>query len=159
MTKKPHLDLDNARYDDQKAIMQTILDRGESPFLPENLSKYHPHPIIKQGKYWYITQNQWPYLHTRHHYLIISNQYWTKLEEVTPEAASEAFAFAQWLAQELHVSGGALCFRFGDTNYSGGTVDHLHWQFIVPDVDDADYERVRFAIGKKREKLPHVKHT
>jgi len=149
----PHLDLDNARYPDQIATMQASLQAGESPFLPANLAKYHHLPVIKQGQYWYITANQWPYPHTARHFLIISNEYWTRLDQITPEAASEVLALANWLQKEYNVPGGALCIRFGDTDYSGASIDHLHWQFIMPDVPAADYDRVRFAIGKKAEKL------
>jgi diadenosine tetraphosphate (Ap4A) HIT family hydrolase len=147
------LDLDNARYDDQRAVMQKINAAGESPFLPENLAKYHPHPIIKQGQYWYITKNNWPYPHTRHHYLIIAKKYWTKLEQISPEAMGEVITLAQWLTKKFSIPGGALALRFGDTNYSGGTVDHLHWQFIVPDITAPDYEKVRLPIGKNPKKL------
>lgn len=150
---KPHLDLDNARYPDQIATMQASLDAGESPFLPANLAKYHHHPVIKQGKYWYITKNQWPYDHTREHYLIIANQYWTKLEQITPEAGAEALLLAEWLKKHLNVPGGALCIRFGNTDYSGATIDHLHWQFIIPDIHAPDYDRVHFTVGKKPSKL------
>ena len=152
---KPHLDLDNARYPDQIATMQASLDNNESPFLPENLAKYHHLPIIKQGQYWYITANQWPYEHTAWHYLIISNQYWTKLEDITPAAAAEALELAQWLKQEIDCPGGALSLRFGDSNYSGATIDHLHWQFIVPDIHAPDYDRVHVTIGKKPDKIRH----
>ncbi|MBQ6450193.1 hypothetical protein IJJ08_04840 [bacterium] len=150
---KPNLDLDNARWPDQIATMQACLDNCESPFLPQNLAKYHHLPVIKQGKYWYITKNQWPYDHTRQHYLIIANQYWTKLEHITPEAGAEALQLAQWLKDYLNIPGGALCIRFGDTNYSGATIDHLHWQFIVPDIEAPDYQRVHFTVGKKPEKI------
>lgn len=152
MKKSPRLDLDNARHNDQKAVMQKWLDNGQSPFMPENIDQ-QVQPILYQGKFWYVIKNRWPYLNTREHFLIIANQYWTALAQITPAASQELITIAQKLAQENQVQGGALCLRFGDTNYSGGTVDHLHWQFIVPDLDADNYERVHFAIGKKREKL------
>ena len=150
---KPNLDIDNARYPDQIATMKRSLAAGESPFLPENLAKYHGLPVLRQGKYWYVTANKWPYPHTRVHFLIIANEYWTRLEQITPEAASEAVMLAQWLRSEYQVAGGALCIRFGKTDYSGASIDHLHWQFIVPDLVQEDYDRVRFMVGKKPEKL------
>lgn len=148
-----HLDLDNARHADQKEKMLEYLQNGTSPFMPEQIEKDGYQKIIKKTKHWYITTNRWPYEHTKYHYLIIANQYWTQIDEITPEASSEIIPLVQWLCRELKVPGGAVCLRFGDTNYSGGTVDHLHWQFIVPDLEDSNYERVHFAIGKSREKL------
>lgn len=147
-----HLDLDNARYPDQIAKMTACLNSGTLPFLPENLVK-DGQKIIKQGKYWYITKNRWPYEHTLHHYLIVANAYWTKITDITPEASVEVISLITWLCQKFSVPGGAICLRFGDTNYSGGTIDHLHWQFIVPDVAAKDYNRVHFAIGKKSDLL------
>ncbi|MBQ6436504.1 HIT domain-containing protein [bacterium] len=151
----PKLDIDNARYPDQIATMKQSLANHESPFLPENLAKYHKLPIIKKGKYWYVTANQWPYQHTKVHFLIIANQYWTKLTDITPEASAEVITLAQWLQKKYHVPGGALCIRFGNSDYSGATIDHLHWQYIVPDIEDPDYDRVRFTVGKKPSKLTH----
>ena len=149
----PHLDIDNARWPDQIATMRRSLDNHESPFLLENLPKYHHLPVIKKGQFWYITANQWPYDHTRDHYLTISRAYWTRLEDITPEASQELITLAQWLKKRLHCPGGALCIRFGDSDYSGATIDHLHWQFIVPDITAPDYDRVHFSIGKKHEKI------
>ncbi len=151
--KTNHLDLDNARWPEQKAKMLECLQAGTPPLLPENIVKDGVQFIIKQGKYWYITKNRWPYDHTKQHYLIVANQYWTKLADIVPEAGDELITLVNWLSKELQVPGGALCLRFGDTNYSGGTIDHLHWQFIVPDIQDPDYSPVRFVIGKKKEKL------
>lgn len=150
-----HLDLDNSRYPDQKAKMEAYLQTGVSPFLPENIVKDGQQTILKKGDFWYITKNRWPYAHTKYHYLIIANQYWTSLDQITPAAAVEVISLTRWLCQHFHVSGGAICLRFGDTNYSGGTVDHLHWQFIVPDLDAPDYDRIRFVVGKKPENLSH----
>ncbi len=148
-----HLDLDNARHEDQKSKMREYLASGVSPFLPEKINCDGQQPILKQGQYWYIVRNRWPYPHTLHHYLIISNEYWTSLDQVVPAAGSELITLTQWLCQHLQAQGGAICLRFGDTNYSGGTVDHLHWQFIVPDLAAPDYERTNFAVGKKSHKL------
>ncbi len=160
-TASPPLDLENARYSDQAQIMQNWLDAGASPFLPENIDQT-AQPIIKQGEHWYIIANRWPYQNTRHHYLIISNQYWTSPDQITPPAQLELFEMFAWLRHHLATflgpraagsPGGALALRFGDTNYSGGTVDHLHWQYIVPELNDPNYERIKFNIGKKAAKL------
>lgn len=147
------LDLDNARYHDQKVVMKKIIAAGELPFLQKNITRFHPHPIEREGKYWYITKNAWPYPHTKHHYLIIAQEYWTSLSQITPEAAQELFTHAQYLQKKCAAAGGAIALRFGDSNYSGATIDHLHWQFIVPDIHDKNYQKVRLSIGKAKEKI------
>ena len=146
-----HVDLDNARYDDQRAVMQEIIENDESPFLLKNLRKYHTKKVVREGKYWYVTENQWPYDHTKRHFLIIAQEYWTKLSDITPEAGAEMFELAQWVAEEYGVQGGAICMRFGDTNLSAGTVQHLHVQFIEPDREAEGFKPVRFKIGKEKQ--------
>ncbi len=153
MPSSQQTDLDNARHADQRQIMQTINDRDESPFLLKNLRKYHPLPILKKGKYWYVTPNQWPYDHTQYHFLIIHQEDISDLTQVTPEAAQELIELSQWLQQKYKLVGGALCMRFGDTNYTGGSVRHLHAQFIVPDIKAPNYQPVRFKIGKDADKI------
>ena len=60
---------------------------------------------------------------------------------------------ACYLRAKCHAPGGALALRFGNSNYSGATIDHLHWQFIVPDIQASDYQKVRLSIGKDKTKL------
>lgn len=149
--KSEFVDLENAgRYQSQKEVYRKVLENNESPFLLENLRKYHQEPILREGKYWYITANQWPYKGTKHHFLIIAQNYWTKLEEITPEAGAELIEMASWLRGKYKIRGGALCLRFGDPNYSAGSVTHLHAQFIEPDREAENFEPIRFKIGKEK---------
>lgn len=149
--KSAFVDLENAgRYESQKVVYRQVLKNNESPFLLKNLRKYHQKPILREGKYWYITPNQWPYKGTKHHFLIIAQAYWTTLEEIEPEAAAELLEMAQWLQKKYRVRGGALCLRFGDPNYSAGSVTHLHAQFVEPDREAEDFEPIRFKIGKEK---------
>lgn len=150
---KNHVDLDNSRYQEQYDIMRTIIENDESPFLLKNLRKYHRQEILKEGKYWYVTPNQWPYDHTKYHFLIIHQEYLTNISQITPQASVELIKMVQWLINKYNIPGGAFCMRFGDTNYSAGTVNHLHAQFIVPDIEAPDYKPTRFKIGKNFNKL------
>jgi len=147
---QPLVDLDNARYDDQRQVMKQIISDAVCPFCIESLSKYHHQPILKTGKYWRLTENQWPYDHTRVHLLAIFTSHLEKLEELPVEAGSELLELMQWAAQEYNVKGGGWAMRFGDTNYSAGTVAHLHVQFVVPDWEAADFEPVKIKIGKTK---------
>jgi ATP adenylyltransferase len=145
------VDISNARTDEQRRIMQQIIDDGVCPFCPEYLQKYHGPKVLKQGKYWIVTANSWPYNHTRVHLLLISIPHWETFAEITPEAAAEYFELVAGLVDEYKVKGGGLAMRFGDTNYSAGTVKHLHAQFIVPDIESPEFEPVRVKLGKKQE--------
>lgn len=146
--KQQFVDIDNARKDDQKKVMREIIDADHCPFCIENLKKYHKQPILKQGEYWVITQNQWPYDHTKVHLLAIYNKHVENLANLEPESGKELLELMQWAEQKYKVPGGGFSMRFGDTNYSAGTINHLHVQFIQPDLNSPDYKPVRIKLGK-----------
>lgn len=148
--KNPHVDLDNARLDEQRQVMEEIVAADHCPFCLENLQKYHKQPILKDGKFWILTPNQWPYEHTKVHLLAIYKEHATDLNQINPEAGNELLQMMQWAQAEYQVPGGAWAMRFGDTDYSAGTVAHIHVQFIVPNLESAGYEPVRLKIGKKK---------
>lgn len=149
--KNAHIDIDNAREDDQRAVMQDIMAADHCPFCPENLLKYHKQPIIKDGQYWLVTTNQWPYPHTKFHFLLIYKEHVTNLAGLNPEAGKELIELTQWLEKENNVKGGGLAMRFGDTDFSAGTVAHMHVQFLVPSIEDENFEPVRIKIGKSKQ--------
>lgn len=149
-TSKQFVDLENARLDEQKKVMQDIITADECPFCTENLRKYHKPPILREGKYWLVTTNQWPYAHTQLHLLFILKEHAVSITEIPADAGAELVEHAQWAAAEYDIPGGGLVMRFGDTAHSAGTVAHLHAQLVVPQLEDADFEPVRITIGKKR---------
>lgn len=148
--KNQHVNVANTRSEEQREQMEEILAAGHCPFCDENLKKYHKAPILKEGKFWLLTANQWPYQHTKHHFLLIYREHVTNLAGVNPEAGKELIELAQWVEKEYSVPGGGIAMRFGDTDYSAGTVAHLHAQFLVPALDDEDFEPVRIKIGQSK---------
>lgn len=148
--KNQHVDLDNAREDSQREVMREIITADHCPFCQENLEKYHKQEILKEGQYWLVTKNQWPYKHTRYHLLLIYKTHATKLRELAAESGTELLELVQWVEKEFDIPGGGWAMRFGDTEYSAGTVAHIHVQFLSPDLDSPDYEPPRIKIGKSR---------
>lgn len=142
------VDIDNARVEEQRIEMQKIIEAGHCPFCPENLKIYHKIDDEFEGKYWKITKNQWPYKHTKYHYLAILKRHAENVSELTEQEGGELITLLGKLQKKLKVPGGALAMRFGETLYSSATVLHLHAQFIMPDRDDPEYKPVRFKIGK-----------
>jgi ATP adenylyltransferase len=147
---KPFVDLDNARKDEQRVVMQDIIAADECPFCLENLRKYHQQPILQETEHWLLTPNQWPYDHTKIHLLAIYKSHAERLAEIAPKAGQDLLELMQWAEQEYSVPGGGWAMRFGDTNYSAGTVLHIHAQFLVPDLDSPEYKPVRIKIGKTK---------
>lgn len=146
---RQHVDIGNARVDEQRDVMQQIITDGVCPFCRENLSEYHKLPILKETEHWLLTNNQWPYKHTKHHFLAIYKEHVEHLSGLEPQAGAELLELAQWLEAEHSFPGGGLVMRFGDTKHSAGTVLHIHAQLLVPDVDHPNYmeKPVRVKIG------------
>ena len=150
--KNAFINLNNARETQQIKIMQKIADQAHCPFCSENLRLYHQQPLLHEGQYWLVTNNQWPYQHTKHHLLIIYKEHATKLADLTNAAGNELFAIVKKLEQQFDFEGGGLALRFGDTDFSAGTVNHLHVQLIVPDALAKDFEPVKVKLGLQWEK-------
>ena len=150
MKKKPVVDLDNYRFDDQLKAMQDIAETGDCPFCMENFAAHQEEETLFDGKFWLLTYNRWPYKHTKVHLLAIYKEHAEHLSEVNPEAGTELIEVFQWAAAHFDVPGGGFVMRFGDTNYSAGSVHHLHAQFIQPDIESDTYEPVRVKLGKSK---------
>ncbi|MCA9327416.1 HIT domain-containing protein [Candidatus Saccharibacteria bacterium] len=142
-----YLNMDNARHDDQREVMQQIIDDGVCPFDEEYLEQYHTPPTLRQGKYWTITPNQWPYEHTRVHLLAITREHVESVDELDAAAGAELFEHVQWAIKEYDIDFGGFAMRFGDVRHNGATVNHLHAHIIVPDKNKPKDAKVRFKIS------------
>ena len=140
----------NARTEEQKNLMAQIEADGVCPFCAEHFKKYHPKPILKETDYWFLTTNMSPYEGTKHHFLFVYKPSHTnKIEEVTSEAAQDLFTLVDWATKEYSVEGGSFFMRFGDTRYTGGSVEHLHAQLIAGQQQGDDTEPIRVKLGWK----------
>lgn len=146
------VDIANSRLDEQRQVMEQIIAEGHCPFCLENLTKYHKKSVIKEGKYWIVTENQWPYENVKLQLLAIYKTHTENITELDPASGAELLQFFSEIIQENHIPGGGFAMRFGDTDYSAGTVKHMHAQFIWPDIDKPGFQPVRFKIGKNAEK-------
>ncbi|NCN87720.1 MAG: hypothetical protein GW941_02380 [Candidatus Pacebacteria bacterium] len=151
--KNKFVDVDNAREDEQVKVMENIIKNDECPFCLDNLKKYHKQPILKETKYWLLTNNQWPYPNTKVHLLIIYKKHAVNLSELADQSGEELLQLVKWAEKEYQIPGGGWAMRFGDTRYSSGTVNHIHSQFLVPDIKKEAYQPIRFKIGKSPDKL------
>ena len=145
------VDIANAREDDQRQVMADIIAADECPFCLDNLRTYHKQPILKETTFWLVTTNQWPYPHTKYHFLLIYKQHAEKLSDLDPAAGTELLENLQWLENTYKLVGGGWVMRFGDSNYSAGSVAHIHVQMVVPDRESTDYQPTKIKIGKDKE--------
>lgn len=144
---KKLISVDNARTDHQRRVMERIREVKECPFCEENLRKYHKKKILKQGKYWTLTPNQWPYDFTKVHLIAIARKHVEKLDDLPKAAFAELLELFQWAERKYKLDYGAIAMRFGDVGGTGATVLHLHAHLIVGDPDHPGYTPVRFKMG------------
>ncbi|NLG06085.1 MAG: HIT family protein [Candidatus Pacebacteria bacterium] len=150
--KNQFINLANAREEEQKSVMSDIADAKHCPFCREHLAKYHQQTILREGKFWIVTTNQWPYKNTKHHFLLIYKVHATDLSDLSPAAGQELFELVAEMERAYAIKGGGLAMRFGDTDYSAGTISHIHVQLIEPDITNPDFVPVRIKIGTDRTK-------
>mgnify|MGYP001620161054 CR=1 FL=1 len=135
-----------ARKGEYKKVIQSIVADGKCPFCPENF-KYHKNPIIKKTKNWFITKSSWPYKNTKYHFLIIGKKHKEKFKDLTLKDFKEIKNLACWTIKKFKIKGGGLTLRFGDTNHTGSTVNHLHFHLIIPKLKSRKSLPVNFPIG------------
>ena len=143
------VNLDNARVLEQVEVMKKIMARGGCPFCQDNLFEYHEQPILRDGRYWLLTYNQWPYDHLRIHLLLITKEHAEKLEDLPADAGFEMLEMCQWAEKKFNIKSGALAIRFGDVLYNGATVRHLHVHIVAGNHEHPDFETVRFKVASR----------
>ena len=141
------VNLDNARFDDQRDVMRAIEEDGVCPFCPEHLHEYHKQPILREGAHWRITPIQWPYEHTSTHLLAISAYHAESLGDLRDGSFDELQKHFQWAELEFKIAAGGLAMRFGDVTRNGASVKHLHMHLIVPSEDKSPEDKIRFKIS------------
>lgn len=143
-----HVNLDHARYDDQRKVMQKSVEADECPFCPDALRNYHKQPILVESDHWIVTTNQWPYAHTDAHFLLIAKNHAETVTDLSIEAFADLGRQIQWLVRTYQLAYGGIAMRFGDTAYTGATVNHLHAHVIQAAKDLPDDEKVKFKFSR-----------
>jgi len=136
------VDTRNARDREYGDILIDIEEKGKCPFCPVNF-KYHKHPILKEEAGWFLTKCSWPYKNTKYHFLIISRAHKELFSDLSSNDFNSINTIVNWAIKKFDLRGGAIALRFGDTEYTGATVCHLHFHLIMPE----DSNSVHFPIG------------
>lgn len=149
MTDSSHLNLDNARTPEQKALMEKIIADGVCPFCEEHFRTYHPKPVLKETDYWFFTENMSPYAGTKHHFLLVYKPaHVNNPSEMSPEAWADLFTLIEGALKEYEIAGGTFAMRFGTAKKYSNSVMHLHAHLIEPDVDDPEHAGVKFPVSR-----------
>lgn len=121
----------NARLGEYQNIIKEIAKTGKCPFCKENF-KYHKKPIYKKNGKWFLTNNSWPYKNTSHHLIILGEDHKENFSDLTKKDLESVMFLTNWAIKKWKIKGGGLAMRFGDTDYTGASVSHLHFHIISP---------------------------
>ncbi len=115
-------------------VINEIENEGKCPFCQDNF-KYHKRKILNKIGTWFVTENAWPYKNTKHHFLMINTKHKENFAELNKEDWEYLRLITNWVVKKFNLKGAALALRFGDTNYTGATVHHIHAHLIYPKLD------------------------
>jgi diadenosine tetraphosphate (Ap4A) HIT family hydrolase len=142
-----HVNLAHARADHQRTVMERIIKDDQCPFCPENLARYHTRPILKESKHWILTENFSPYKGSATHWLLIPKEHCTSPDELSPDAWMNLQIMFAYARAQLTEPGGVLIMRWGDSDYTGASVTHLHAQLVTGAKRAEDREPLTTWIG------------
>lgn len=129
----------NARNKEQIEAHEKIEKGDFCPFCEKDYIKNeHKKPILINSDHWMATENRWPYKGSSAHILFIHKKHIESIDEISDEAWSELRKITSETTKNLEIPGGTLVLRTGNTNYNGGTVRHIHAQFISGDPNNKE---------------------
>lgn len=140
----------HVREEKQRETMERSVRDGVCIFCKEHLHKYHTLPILKQNRSWLVTENQFPYEGTRAHLLFINKRHIRHLSEVHREEWADLAPLVRWVNKQYGIDGGALFFRFGDTNLTSATISHLHGHIITGEHQHSANASLKVSLGYKK---------
>ena len=145
-----------SRTPEQSATMEKIEKDGVCPFCVDFCSgqkpRYHTKPIIKETKWWVLTENFHPYEGSSYHFLLVCKHHTATLDELKTAEIGDAFKLFRWAEKEYKIPGGALLLRFGDPEHTGASVQHLHFQLITGDSRENGGAPILTSLGYQKPK-------
>lgn len=150
--KTTHLDFNHARTKEQVELMKKIDKDGVCPFCSEHFKKYHPKEILKENDWWFLSENMSPYEGTELHLIAVYKKHSTITTEIPSDHMAQMFDILNWAIKEYDIKGGSILIRFGDTAYTGGSVNHFHSHLIVGNAKgtDSNAQSLKKKMGYKK---------
>lgn len=125
------MNIKNARNPEQIKRMQALKKEGLCYFCLTKNNIVKP-IIIFEKKYWYVTPNNFPLEGSTHHYMIVPKKHLKDLTEISNEESIELYkVMVPWLKNYLKSSGYSIFIRSGNTMYTGATIEHIHFHFLI----------------------------
>ena len=106
-------------------------------------------PIIAENSHWIAINSHTPVKNCSTHWVIFPKEHITRLTQLHSGHHHLLNEILRELQGRYGISGGAMYIREGDTKITGATVCHVHYNYIVPDVNADETPRVFFGQYKK----------
>ena len=148
--KTEFLNFKHVRVNKQREQMEQIKKDGVCPFCIEHFTKYHEAPIEREGDWWILSKNDFPYSGTSIHYILVYKRHITQPSDINPDAWVEFGEHLSFLNKKYAKDGGSIFMRFGNTDYTGASIDHIHAQFIVGGSHSNEVEKLKVSLGYKK---------
>jgi ATP adenylyltransferase len=124
------------KYED---VIKKIAEQKVCPFCPDQLKNFHKNPILIDGNFWLTTDNMYPYPNTKNHIIFIHKTHIENVNEISAPAWQELHSQITEISAKRNIAGGSVLLRFGDTDYTGASVTHLHAHIIQSDPQNGKY--------------------
>ena len=139
-------DINNARYPGQISDMVALAEARACLFCPEGLELKQKR-VFHRGQYWYVTPNDYPYVGTTVHVMIVSIRHLSRIEDMSTEEFLELQSMIAWVNKEFDIKGAGMFCRFGDTTYTGATIHHFHMHIAQGHSKTSDSKPIFALIG------------
>lgn len=146
-----HFDHTHARTDEQREQMLELEQKGICPFCRQHFEANHRNPIIHETAHWLVTKNDYPYEGVEEQLLLVpAHTHVSSISELSEEVWADLFVMMSWITNHISYPGGSFLMRFGDTKYTGGTVDHLHAHLFFGVSRDDSQSSMKVKVGYSR---------
>jgi ATP adenylyltransferase len=150
MKTNKKLNLENARFPEQLNQMEDLAKKGICPFCRKDFEIHHKEPVLREGKNWLVTKNDYPYEGSKLHLLLVYKKHVDSIEKISEKGITELFNHIKWIRKEFKIPGGAFVMRFGDIHYNGASIYHLHAHVIAGYKQNPNSESLKIKIGYKK---------
>jgi len=147
----PVVNMRHVRTRGQKKLYQKIARARICSFCVDfckgQAPTYHPLPIIREGKWWAVTNNMIPQQNAKLHLLVVLKQH-RIFPSLPSEAWSEFGEHLNWVIKKYKLPGGGFYSRFGNSDYTGASVSHLHFNIIFGGAKSGEPLRIKVGYTK-----------
>lgn len=112
----------NARSPQQAADMAALETTATCIFCDPDEDQ----PMLYETAHWYVTVNEYPYVGTREHLLLVPRVHAVGLNNLPLLVRGDFWSMLDWMHYEHELTDYTLKARNGDPVKTGGTIEHLH---------------------------------